>query len=130
MPSPKAVLRDINDMGLDPTKPWVCNKAGHLHPTPRIVGGGPHYTLHGPTAEKAAEAEKPAPNALKELPKKVEAKKVEVAPPPPPPPPPAPEPVVEAKDEEPVVEEVIDDSAADDVAAPTGKKSKKAKASS
>ena len=128
MPSPKAVLRDINDMGLDPTKPWVCNKAGHLHPTPRIVGGGPHYTLHG-QAEKAAEAEKPAPNALKELPKKVEAKKVEVAPPPPPPPP-APEPVVEAKDEEPVVEEVVEDSAADDVAAPTGKKSKKAKASS
>lgn len=92
MPSPKAVLRDIHDLGLNPKKPYSAIKhTGRLNP------GG-----HAPAAVEPAPVvkEKPAP-------KPVEVKKAEPVAPPPEPvkkAEPKPEPVAEVKKEEKPVE--------------------------
>ncbi len=86
MPAPKAVLRDIHDLGLDPAKPWiVTDKGGRLTSTPKAaaVHAGVHInqmTVHKPVDTAPAKVEEKAPEPPKEP-----EKKVEVAPPPAPP---------------------------------------------
>jgi len=79
MPAPKAVLRDINDFGLNPGVAYtITDTGGHLTATPKP--GAKHAGLHI-NQRTLPVVEKPAQNALKALPKeepkpevKVEAK--------------------------------------------------------
>ena len=69
MPAPRAVLADINDLGLDPAKPWtVTDKGGRLTATPKP--NAKHAGMHI--------NQRTLPNAIKELPREPEAKAEEV----------------------------------------------------
>ena len=96
MPAPKAVLRDIHDLGLDPGYAHtITDKGGHLVPPSMIKAGAKHAGMHI--------NQRTLPNSLKALPPEPEQKveevvvvkrsKLSATPAPAPAPAPAPEPV-------------------------------------